>query len=333
MKKTQPILLAGDVTAILTFLFFSYLLNVPGTARTLLNLALMALVVACVWIFLSRRLGAADFQLGYVFTAWRTLLTWLLAAPLIALNRHILVGLLHPAYTLKDVSLFAILFTFVGGGLFIGAWRTVWWLIWRIRQLPRDAFIRRLSLGSGLLFSLLLLAAAPLRLALILRFRDQIHPSEAVMAAPVGLVFGAGVWRSGAPSRVLVDRVMAGVDLYHLGKVKMLLMSGGGREPEVMRELAVEAGVPPDAILLDAMGLDTRTACLRARENFGFSEVLLVTQRFHLPRALFLCQNSGLQAQGVPADLPGYTPNGWLSMQLREFPAVAKAFLEVWLTH
>ncbi len=330
MKKINSILLAGDILAILTFLFFSYLLNTPEPDHTLLNLAGMALLVSAVWIPLSRALDAAHFHLGFWFTARRTFLAWALAAPLIGLARHLLITLSHPAYRVWDVSFFAILFLFIGGGAFLAFWRTVWWAGWRILHLPREAFIRQLSIGSAILFGALILASGVLRLALILRYRSQILPETTISPAPAALVFGAGVWRSGAPSRVLVDRVKAGVRLFELGKVDFLLMSGGGQEPEVMRDLAIEAGIPPEAILIDAGGIDTRTSCIRARENFGFDYLILVTQRFHLPRALYLCQVTGLGAQGVTADLPGYTPNGWLAMQLREFPAVAKAFYEVW---
>jgi vancomycin permeability regulator SanA len=333
MKKLNHTLLTGDILAILTFLFFSYLLNTPNVHLTLLNLAVMAGVVSAVWILLSKALDAAHFRMGFWYTARRTFLSWILAAPIIGLARHLLVTLTHPAYSVWDISFFAIVFLFLGAGIFLAFWRTGWWLGWRVLQLPRKAFIRRLSIGSAILFGSLILASGVLRLALILRYRSQILPETTVPSAPAALVFGAGVWRSGAPSRVLVDRVKAGVRLYNLGKVDFLLMSGGGQEPEVMRDLAVAAGIPANAILMDAEGLDTRTSCIRARENFAFDRLILVTQRFHLPRALYLCQDAGLEAQGVAADLPGYTPNGWVAMQLREFPAVAKAFLEVLGAH
>jgi vancomycin permeability regulator SanA len=331
MKKTRTLLMVGDTLAILTFLFLSYLLNVPGTWATLLNLGVMAVVVALIWGAVRDKLDAADFRNGFFRTAYRTLIAWSISALLISLARHVLITLTHPAFALGDLSLFAIFFTFLGGGFFLALWRSAFYFTWRILHLPKEAFLRKLSLGTFWLFIILLLASGPLRLTLILRYNDQIIPEDEVAPTPAALIFGAGVWRSGTPSRVLVDRVRAGVRLYQAGKVQVLLMSGGGREPEVMRSLAIEAGVPDEAILLDDSGLDTCTSCQRAQEVFGFDDVLLVTQRFHLPRALFLCEDQGLSARGVAADLPGYTPNGWLTMQLREFPAVAKAVLEVWL--
>ncbi len=331
MKKSKTILLVGDSLAILAFLFLSYLLNVPGTWPTLLNLIIMTPVVAVIWGIIRLWLDAGDFRLGVFRTAYRTFIAWMISAPLIGLVRHVLITLTHPAYALGDLSLFAIFFTFLGGGFFLAVWRATFYLAWRILHLPKDAFIRKLSLGAFWLFAALILASAPLRLALILRHSHQVIPEDEVEPAPAALIFGAGVWRSGNPSRVLVDRVKAGVRLYQAGKVSVLLMSGGGREPEVMREMALDAGVPEEAILLEDGGLDTRTSCQRAQDVFGFDEMLLVTQRFHLPRALFLCEEQGMRGRGVAADLPGYTPNGWLTMQLREFPAVAKAVLEVWL--
>ena len=114
-------------------------------------------------------------------------------------------------------------------------------------------------------------------------------------AAPAAIVFGAGLWRDGSPSPVLQDRVATAADLYFSGKVKKILMSGDNRfiyynEPGAMKKFALSLGVPEEDIVLDYAGRRTYDTCYRARAIFGLKEAILVTQSFHLPRALILCR-------------------------------------------
>jgi uncharacterized SAM-binding protein YcdF (DUF218 family) len=106
---------------------------------------------------------------------------------------------------------------------------------------------------------------------------------------------------------MLADRVATGADLYHAGKVDILLFSGDGREasynePESMKRYALSLGVPESAIVLDYAGLRTYDSCYRARHIFGVEEAILVTQNFHLDRALFTCNLLGVKSDGVFAD-------------------------------
>jgi SanA protein len=118
------------------------------------------------------------------------------------------------------------------------------------------------------------------------------------------MVFGAGLTRSGRPTPILRDRVQTAANLYLTGKVEKLLMSGGEwsyarSEPESMREYAISLGVPAEAIVLDHGGQRTYDTCYRAKAVFALDSALLVTQAFHLPRALFVCNALGLKAEGV----------------------------------
>src|SRR5688572_3666537 len=127
---------------------------------------------------------------------------------------------------------------------------------------------------------------------------DRIFQKESAPAEETAIVFGAGLRRDGRPSPILRDRVQTAASLYLNGKVKKLLMSGDGQmenynEPEAMRQLALSLGVPDEAISLDFAGSRTYDTCYRAKAVFGINSALLVTQRFHLPRALFLCNALG----------------------------------------
>ncbi len=160
-------------------------------------------------------------------------------------------------------------------------------------------------------------------------------PSD-IPSSSVALVFGAGVRPNGKLSDVLSDRVTTAVELYRLGKVQKLLMSGdnGSKtydEVTAMKEFAIKNGVKSEDITLDYAGFDTYDTCYRAKEIFGLQkDVVLVTQGFHLPRALYICRRLGITSIGVRADKHVYLLNAW---GLREFLARSKAWLEVEVVH
>jgi vancomycin permeability regulator SanA len=152
----------------------------------------------------------------------------------------------------------------------------------------------------------------------------------------VALVFGAGVKANGKLSDALADRVLTGVELYKAGKVKKLLMSGDNStknydEVTAMKNFAIEKGVPEGDIVLDYAGFDTYDSCYRAREIFDLhSGIILVSQAFHLSRALYICNSLGVQSVGVSADKRIYATNLW---GLREFAAQIKAIVDVEILH
>jgi SanA protein len=155
-----------------------------------------------------------------------------------------------------------------------------------------------------------------------------------VPARKVAIVFGAGLWRDGSPTPVLRDRVATAADLYFSGKVEKLLMSGDNRfveynEPGAMRAYALELGIPDNDIVLDYAGRRTYDTCYRAQKIFGLQQAILVTQSFHLPRALYTCNSLGLDAVGVPSDLRQYRDSSLAYWNLREVPATLVALWEV----
>ncbi len=155
---------------------------------------------------------------------------------------------------------------------------------------------------------------------------SKIYTVENVSSRKVAIVFGAGLWWDGSPTPVLRDRVKTAAELYFTGKVEKLLMSGDNshldyNEPGAMREYATALGVPDEDIVLDYAGRRTYDTCYRAREIFGLSEAILVTQKFHLPRAVYVCNKLGLSSVGVQADQRSYTRRSLVWWNLRETPA------------
>ena len=152
----------------------------------------------------------------------------------------------------------------------------------------------------------------------------------------LAIVFGAGLWRNGSPTPVLRDRVAKAAELYFAGKVDKLLMSGDNRyidynEPAAMRTYALELGVADNAIVLDNAGRRTYDTCYRARAIFGLKRAILISQVFHLPRAIFTCNMLGVDSVGVPADLQPYRKISLFYWNLREFPATLTAMWEIFV--
>lgn len=162
----------------------------------------------------------------------------------------------------------------------------------------------------------------------------RVYKSHNVPQKHVAIVFGAGLRRDGSPTQVLRDRVATAVGLYLSGKVDKLLMSGDNslieyNEPKAMQEYAIRLGVPKSAIVLDYAGRSTYDTCYRARHIFGVSEAILVTQQFHLPRALYTCAGFEIDAVGVPADQLIYRRAAVVFWNFRELPATLNAILEI----
>ncbi len=166
-----------------------------------------------------------------------------------------------------------------------------------------------------LLSSLLAIVAASLvYLDVSYRYRQRLLAPVDVDQRAVALVFGAGIYPNGQLTPVLADRVRTAADLYQQGKVSKLLMSGDNRfedynEPAAMGAYARSLGVPASALAYDYAGRRTYDSCYRLKNIFGQDRAVLVTQTFHLPRALYLCQQFDVDAVGVSADLRPYRGN------------------------
>lgn len=165
------------------------------------------------------------------------------------------------------------------------------------------------------------------------RYSDSIYTDIAdVPPLPVAIVFGAGYWPSGRLSHALADRMDTGIDLYMAGKVNKLLLTGDNRfanynEPAAMAEYAMAKGVPRQDLVLDYAGRRTYDSCYRAQAIFGVKRAVLITQAFHLPRALYTCDRVGLAAVGIVADRRSYVRGAWY--ELREVVALTRAWFDL----
>ena len=160
--------------------------------------------------------------------------------------------------------------------------------------------------------------------------KDQILQSgEAAQIEDVDCILVLGCWvnEHGQPSSMLRDRLTRGVELYDLGAAPKLLMSGDhGRENydevDAMKRYALEAGVPSADVFMDHAGFSTYDSIWRAKNVYDAKKIIIVTQKYHLYRALYIAEKLGVEAYGVSADLRSYTKQ--LKYDMREILARVK---------
>ncbi len=199
--------------------------------------------------------------------------------------------------------------------------------------------------GAAAIAGLCALLAPPAYVALATRPYRYADPAQ-VPARRVALVLGAGII-NGIPTPALAERIRGAAELYRLGRVQKLLLSGDNSrrdydEASAMRRYALQLGIPDRDITLDYAGFSTYESCYRARDIFGVSELVLVTQGYHLPRAVYTCRQLGIDAVGL--GMPDwlynrahmavrYSPRDQLRYTAREALATAKALWDLHVTH
>ena len=192
----------------------------------------------------------------------------------------------------------------------------------------------RLMTGVKILLFLLIFGALlvlGINTAMLVKGRAKILPEADAYNrdADCILVLGAGVRADGTPSHMLEDRLLVGIGLYENAAAPKLLMSGDHGSPDydevnTMKSFAVSHGVDPDDVFMDHAGFSTYESLIRARDVFGAKNVVIVSQEYHLYRALWLAEALGLKAVGVPADLRTYIGQG--IREAREIAARCKDF-------
>lgn len=192
---------------------------------------------------------------------------------------------------------------------------------------------KRKILRICLLCLLILGAALVLLPDLVIRLSAGPYLREADTAGSGDcvLVLGAGLLPDGKPSLMLTERINTGVALYKSGAAPRLLMSGDHSredhdEVNAMKDAAMAQGVPSEDIFMDHAGFSTYDSMYRAREIFGAEKLIIVTQAYHLPRALWIARRMGMEAVGVACDTARY--RGQLYRDLREVLARDKDFFK-----
>ena len=164
------------------------------------------------------------------------------------------------------------------------------------------------------------------------RYSKSIYSQTDVPPEKIIIVLGGSLEKDGTPSGALADRLTVAANLYKEGKSGKILVTGDdGRfrsnEVKAMENYLISSGVPQTDITVDGQGYRTYESCSRAKNIFNISQAIIVTQNFHLPRALYLCNLLGVKSVGVSADLHTYKEIGWFTF--RDWLASAKAWWDV----
>ncbi len=194
--------------------------------------------------------------------------------------------------------------------------------------MPFTKLFRILSITLLIAFSFVLYS----NLAVKSKGYKGMYSVEGNVSGDAAVILGAKILKNGFPSQVLADRLDAGIELYKSGKVKKLLMTGDhGQvtydEVNGMRRYAISKGVPEQDIFMDHAGFSTYDSMYRARDIFLIKKAVIVTQEFHLPRALYIARSLGLEVDGVIADKREYVGESYLNF--REVFARTKAVAQV----
>ncbi|MEU0333004.1 ElyC/SanA/YdcF family protein [Streptomyces sp. NPDC006193] len=186
---------------------------------------------------------------------------------------------------------------------------------------------RRLAQAVAAACVLALLPATWLRLSTA----DRLRTTADVPRTEVAVVFGAGLWKKGQPSPYLAHRLDAAAELYRKGRVEVVLVTGDNSredydEPDAMRAYLTRHGVPDRRIVSDYAGFDTWDSCVRARKIFGVDRAVLISQSFHVRRAVALCRAAGVESYGV--GVSAVHDATWYYGGTREVFAAGKAVLD-----
>ncbi len=156
-----------------------------------------------------------------------------------------------------------------------------------------------------------------------------------VEATKYAIVFGAGVMPNGHPTDMLEDRLLTAVDLYNNQKIEKIIVSGDNRtthynEPQAMYLYLIDQGIPENAIVMDFAGRRTYDTCYRAKEIFSIDKAILISQGYHLPRAIYLCNHFGVESTGFSATKRVY--EGEFEYEIREILALYQSILDIYVT-
>jgi vancomycin permeability regulator SanA len=195
---------------------------------------------------------------------------------------------------------------------------------------------RPVRIAFALLVGLILLAGVPFGWTRMSAGGHLYDERSVTGITDVALVLGAQVSPDGTqPLPFLRGRLDTAADLVRSGRARVILVSGDGmrsdgNETSVMTSYLIDVGISPDRIVADPSGLDTYDSCRRARQVYGVTRALVVTQPYHLARAVALCQTQGIEAVGVRARCDGCNPLNLARNAGRDYFACTKAALDAW---
>jgi SanA protein len=202
-----------------------------------------------------------------------------------------------------------------------------------LKKALKSSLFRKIKRTTTLFFIVFVVVYILINLKVFIGAKDYLYTDpELIPGSYTALIPGASVYSSGYPSTILADRLDKAIELYDHKKIKRFLLSGDHAKPHydevnTMKDYLTERGIPDSVIFTDHAGFDTYNSVVRARDIFEVDSLIVVTQKFHLRRAIYIARNKGLVVNGYIADNRSYTSMPYL--YFRESFANIKAFFEV----
>jgi SanA protein len=332
----NTVVLVGDYLTIVLLMFFSGL-GIPyhdptTTMPWLLGFWINTLPYLLIWSLIGHTLNGSPYSIRWK----RLLLRWSVTAVVSGTINYLIVRMILPGLYSQiarpGFPITKIAFTILLGWVALTLWRLTYQLFRRLSESDKYMLLRRALIYAGLVFCLIVVVGIGLQLYLNLHYSGSIVTRNETPARDLGIVFGAGVSGDGVPSGPLIERVSTAAHLYNEGVLaKLLLSSGfsyGHSEAEIMMEVALELGVPGEAMVIDTNGINTIQTCMNAKTLMeDKNSIALITHEYHLPRAMMICDLLGIESIGVIAEQNYVPPNVLFFRRMREFFASMYAYL------
>nr|BAM62607.1 putative uncharacterized protein [uncultured microorganism] len=323
-KTASRAMFLGDLV-IITISALLLIFRSSYEPKLLFDLSVAVVPFLLLWIGLARVGNAYDLSLPMREFMKRNILLWFTSISIAQMSRFVLKYLISS--TISNAVWIAI--EAIGISILFILWKYGSYFLYKVSLHPEKQMAKRVTWSFVLaIFIVGILSLFPFAYS-ILRYSGDIYSVENSPTAEAALVLGAGVWFDGTPSSVMVERVQAASDLYKMGKIRSIVLSGGHQEVEAMLQLAETLGLDRNRLVLGISGESTLDSCMHMIHDHGFSNVAVISQRFHLFRALYLCDSMGIQSIGILSDLETRLPETLMHRYLREVFATAAGFIQI----
>lgn len=277
------------------------------------------------WILLAQIGGAYNLHLPMREFMKINVLLWFTSVSLSQITRFNLKYVISS----EHLAIQWIVIEAIGISILFIVWKYISYFIFKILSRPDNRTAKRATWLLIIAFVIIgILSLLPF-VHSILRYSEHIYSVEHSPFTEAALVLGAGLWSDGEPSSVMIDRVQAAAELFRRKKIQYIVLSGESQETEVMLHLAESLGLDTSILLLDYSGESTLDSCINMIHNFGFTNVTVISQKYHLYRALYFCDSVGIRSVGVISESRTYLPETIMHRYLREVFATAVGFIKV----
>jgi vancomycin permeability regulator SanA len=323
-KAARRAMFLGDLVVI-TISALLLIFRSSYVPKFLFDISVAVVPFLFTWIVLAWIGNAYDLSLPMREFIKRNIILWLTSISIAQISRFAIKYLINSTIS----TTIGMVLEAIGISVLFISWKYGSYFLYKVSSHPESQTVKRV-IWSFVLTMFILGVLSPLPFVYsVFRYSKQIYSVENSPVAEAALVFGAGVWPDGTPSTIMAERVRTATDLYATGKIRYIVLSGSNQETEVMLQLAEAYGLNSNILVLDIIGESTFNSCLNMINDHSFSNVAVISQKFHLFRALYICDSVGIQSVGIISDLESRLPETVIHRYLREVFATAAGFIRI----